>query len=70
MNNIDIIRAWKDAEYRQSLTSDELKQLPANPVGEVELSESDLAQVVGGSTGGIVCSLLLCQSVLICSQGC
>ncbi|MBV9020938.1 MAG: mersacidin/lichenicidin family type 2 lantibiotic [Ktedonobacteraceae bacterium] len=46
--NIDIVRAWKDAEYRESLSSEELAQVPAHPAGEVELAEGDLAGVVGG----------------------
>ena len=35
---LDIVRAWKDASYR------------ANPIGEVELSDSDLAGVYGGTS--------------------
>lgn len=66
--NIDIIRAWKDSEYRASLSSEELQQLPANPVGEVELTESDLTEIVGGSSVGLFCQL----SILFanCSFGC
>jgi mersacidin/lichenicidin family type 2 lantibiotic len=43
----DIVRAWKDAAYRQSLSSDDLALLPANPVGEIELSDADLESVRG-----------------------
>jgi len=46
--NIDIVRAWKDAEYRESLSSEELALVPASPAGEVELAEGDLVAVVGG----------------------
>ncbi len=28
-----IVRAWKDADYRESLSAEELAQLPENPVG-------------------------------------
>ena len=45
--NINIVRAWKDAEYRNSLSVEELAMVPANPVGEVELRDEDLASVVG-----------------------
>jgi len=45
---IDIVRAWKDEEYRNSLTSEQLAQLPPNPAGDVDLSEEDLDNVSGG----------------------
>lgn len=38
MSNIDVIRAWKDAEYRGSLSEAELAMLPDNPAGLVELT--------------------------------
>ena len=47
---LDIIRAWKDEAYRQSLSVEQLSTLPANPAGELELSEADLAAVYGGGT--------------------
>ena len=48
MKNIDIIRAWKNEEYRLSLTESQRAQLPQNPAGMVELKEADLELVVGG----------------------
>ena len=49
--SVDIIRAWKDEEYRQSLSTEELKQLPENPAGLIELSDEDMSSVAGGCTG-------------------
>jgi mersacidin/lichenicidin family type 2 lantibiotic len=46
---IDIARAWKDAEYRKTLTPNELKLVPPNPVGLAELSSEELAQVSGAA---------------------
>ena len=46
--SIDVVRAWKDAEYRESLSSEELALVPAHPAGEVELAEEDLLGVTGG----------------------
>ena len=37
-----IIRAWKDASYRQSLSADEQAFLPAHPAGAIELHAGDL----------------------------
>lgn len=47
---LDVIRAWKDEAYRASLSEEQLAMLPANPIGEVELSDSELAGVYGGTT--------------------
>jgi mersacidin/lichenicidin family type 2 lantibiotic len=63
----DIARAWKDASYRASLSSEEQAMLPANPAGEVELSDAVLETIYGGhghegpendihvDTNGVVC---------------
>ena len=66
MSNINIIRAWKDAEYRNSLSAAELAALPENPAGLVELPEEELAAVAGGrsyftGTCGRVCAILTPQ---------
>jgi mersacidin/lichenicidin family type 2 lantibiotic len=49
MNNKDIIRAWKDEQYRLSLSDAERARLPTNPAGIVELSDSELQSVAGGT---------------------
>jgi mersacidin/lichenicidin family type 2 lantibiotic len=45
---LDIVRAWKDESYRQDLSEEQLNTLPANPSGELELTDSDLESVYGG----------------------
>jgi len=47
----DIVRAWKDETYRQSLSEEQLSALPANPAGQLELTEADLPFVSGGIGG-------------------
>jgi mersacidin/lichenicidin family type 2 lantibiotic len=42
----DIVRAWKDENYRQTLSEEQLSMLPAHPAGE--MSEAELAMVCGG----------------------
>ena len=44
---IDIIRAWKDETYRQQLSGEEQALLPANPAGELQLSDAELQSVYG-----------------------
>jgi mersacidin/lichenicidin family type 2 lantibiotic len=48
VSNSNIIRAWKDPSYRNSLSDAERKALPANPAGSIELSDADLGHVAGG----------------------
>ena len=61
---IDIIRAWKDEAYRQSLTSEQQALLPENPAGELELSESEL-ETIHGANGGFFLNTF---SVTACTQ--
>ena len=47
----NIVRAWKDETYRQSLSVEEQATLPANPAGEVELTDAALEGVCGAWGG-------------------
>jgi mersacidin/lichenicidin family type 2 lantibiotic len=49
MFKIDIVRAWKDEEYRQSLSEAEIAELPEHPSGLIELSDEDMAAASGGT---------------------
>lgn len=51
MSNIDIIRAWKDEDYRNSLSEEQRSQLPDNPAGAIELSDKDMESIAGGKAG-------------------
>jgi mersacidin/lichenicidin family type 2 lantibiotic len=52
MSHQDIIRAWKDRNYREGLTEEQRSQLPDNPAGVVELSGEILETISGGRGGG------------------
>jgi mersacidin/lichenicidin family type 2 lantibiotic len=56
MREIDIARAWKDADYRASLTEEELAALPTSPIGnlDLELTDDELALIAGGEESGEV----------------
>jgi len=58
MSSQNIVRAWKDAAYRDSLTEAERAALPPNPAGAVELSDADLGSVAGGIINTEWCSLI------------
>ncbi len=50
MSNFDIVRAWKDQEYRHSLTEEQKNQLPENPAGMINLSDEQMTDISGGGT--------------------
>ena len=55
MNKADIIRAWKDEEFRASLTDEERSSLPEHPSGVIELLDSELTAASGAfDTEGLV----------------
>ncbi|MCC5643627.1 mersacidin/lichenicidin family type 2 lantibiotic [Nostoc sp. CHAB 5824] len=49
MSNEDIIRAWKDEEYRNSLSEEQRAQLPQNPAGLIELTDAEMEGINGGA---------------------
>jgi mersacidin/lichenicidin family type 2 lantibiotic len=48
MSRSDVIRAWKDPEFRLSLSESERAQLPAHPAGLAEMRGTQLEAVEGG----------------------
>jgi mersacidin/lichenicidin family type 2 lantibiotic len=49
LNGVDVIRAWKDEEYRASLSEDQRAALPQSPADLDELSDEQLEELAGGS---------------------
>jgi mersacidin/lichenicidin family type 2 lantibiotic len=45
----DIVRAWKDEEYRATLSDEERELLLPSPIGYIELTDADLELVAGGA---------------------
>jgi mersacidin/lichenicidin family type 2 lantibiotic len=52
MNRNQIIRAWKDEDYRLSLSEAERSALPEHPAGLMELSDVE-AGLAAGATASI-----------------
>jgi mersacidin/lichenicidin family type 2 lantibiotic len=48
MSYNEIIRAWKDEDFRGELTEEQQSQLPENPAGVIDLSVEDMEHVAGG----------------------
>lgn len=53
---LDIVRLWKNEDYRASLSKEELAALPESPIGEIELSDTDLQLIQGGQGNSCVSS--------------
>ena len=51
----EIIRAWKDKQFHDSLNEEQRAQLPANPAGLVEIDDEQLVQVAGGAWNTYAC---------------
>ena len=60
-----IIRAWKDVEFRLSLSEAERAQLPEHPAGLTELTEQELSPVVGGNAT-LPRYTALCTMAILC----
>ena len=67
---MDIIRAWKDEDYRMSLTPEDRARLPENPAGPVELTDADLTGAGAGAPALAITysgSFCLCNTKSICT---
>jgi mersacidin/lichenicidin family type 2 lantibiotic len=51
MNGTEMIKAWKDSEFRASLSAEQQSMIPENPAGMIELSDEELSAVAGGLPG-------------------
>ena len=76
MSEADLIRAWTDPEYRESLSAQDRAAIPVNPAGPSPLGNTAAEAVVGGSTehiftigccGGLTTDFGLCS--LFCGTG-
>jgi mersacidin/lichenicidin family type 2 lantibiotic len=64
------VRAWKDPEYRASLSPEERAELPECPSGQPELEETELEATVGGApprTLPLRSCMYVCVSTDICN---
>ena len=71
MSQLDIVRAWKDEEYCESLTETQRASLPANPAGVIELTDQQLASAGGGAAEDLITTLTItlpiCPTFYMCS---
>ena len=76
MHRDQIIRAWKDEDYRAGLSEIERAALPVNPAGLIELPDELMVGPRGGEEAGslgTICTMItrqLCDSWLWISNAC
>ena len=63
----EIIRAWKDPEYRATLSEKQRSQLPKHPAGSVEIFEQELETIAGGAPTAAACKPTQWISACVCS---
>jgi mersacidin/lichenicidin family type 2 lantibiotic len=67
----NVIRAWKDPKFRNSLSEAERAALPPNPAGAIEISDADLDKVAGGlNTTSWFCHLVTVTSTYTHTASC
>jgi mersacidin/lichenicidin family type 2 lantibiotic len=68
LNGVDIVRAWKDEEYRASLSDEQRAALPQSPAELDELSDEQLEDIAGGlaGTGTVGCNTNGCTNTVSC----
>jgi mersacidin/lichenicidin family type 2 lantibiotic len=67
MSTRNVIKAWKNQAYRNSLSAAERAALPVNPAGSIEISDEDLGKVAGGALPiSRLCTLTNCTCVYNC----
>jgi mersacidin/lichenicidin family type 2 lantibiotic len=73
MDKEQIIRAWKDEEYRSALGEADSSLLPEHPAGVIEIPDERMDEVAGGftlSTCGFVLSIYMGGTCSNLSTGC
>jgi mersacidin/lichenicidin family type 2 lantibiotic len=64
---MDAIKAWKDVDYRDSLTDEQLAAVPPHPGGLVSLDLGELSIHGGAKTGNFLC-FTITVSLEVCTQ--
>ena len=72
MSKFDIIRAWKDEAYRNSLSAKERSTLPKHPAGMIELGAADLENIAGGKAddGSLETHFIKCSAFCTFTANC
>jgi len=56
MKKVNVVRAWRDRQYRENLSSEARAALPQNPAGIVSVDDDALRSITGGCTSTVGCN--------------
>lgn len=60
MSTLEIITAWKDEDYRETLTEEQRAELPKHPAGNIEFADAGEFSTFVALTGGGQCTFHNC----------
>jgi mersacidin/lichenicidin family type 2 lantibiotic len=69
MSTPDVIRSWKDEEYRLSLSKEQRAMLPVHPAGVIELADDELDAAGGTVTMTFTILTVLTPTIVIAGVG-
>lgn len=64
MSNYDVIKAWKNPGYRNSLSAEQFAAMPANPAGTIEVDDSTIGHLAGAAAP----QTSLCETKIACTM--
>jgi mersacidin/lichenicidin family type 2 lantibiotic len=64
---LDIVRAWKDPDYRLTMNDQDQAALPQHPAGMMELSDEALQEALGAQNYQPDTGFLCVSTVLACA---
>jgi len=67
MSHHDVIKAWKNPAYRNTLSPAEQAALPSNPDGNVELLDEPMGHFAGGVARNPPPHTALCRTQIACT---
>lgn len=63
ITQVDVVRAWKDASYRNQLSAEQLATLPANPIENARegldamlMGAGEKSQAQQANSSGLICT--------------
>ncbi len=70
MSNVDVVRAWRDPQYRRGLSGAQLAALPSHPAGSVSVNERALSDASGAGKSIIVTTAWFCTLYTFLARCC
>jgi mersacidin/lichenicidin family type 2 lantibiotic len=70
MSRVDVVRAWKNANYRSRLSPAETASLPRNPAGSIEKTGGDVMHRQSASTGAQLTTAWFCTMYSVGGSRC